>query len=201
MTRGTLRTLSLGAVEVQNLEVLVQDLSGLRKVDPLIEGIAGQNFLSHFNYLIDYRRHLVRIEQEHEIRDAIQGDLIAIEAAENQMMIATEAKARNHATLRLRLDSGANSVVLQHSAAQELDLSSHGDGVEVSSSGAVRLPVGRIDQLVVGSQHFHDVAAALPMALPAGRIGDGLLPTALFQSLYVNNRESFVVVNPRVKKN
>jgi hypothetical protein len=33
LTRGTLRTLSLGAVEVQNLEVLVQDLSGLRKVD------------------------------------------------------------------------------------------------------------------------------------------------------------------------
>lgn len=29
---------------------------------------------------------------------------------------------------------------------------------------------------------------------------DGLLPTALFGSLYVNNQERFVVFNPRVKR-
>jgi predicted aspartyl protease len=201
LTRGSLRSLSLGAAEVKNLEVLVQDLSELRKMDPLIEGIAGQNFLSHFNYLIDYHRRAMRIEEHREIRDAIEGDPIAIEAVENRMMIAAEAKGRNQATLRLLLDSGANSVVLLRRAARELNLPSHGGGMELTSSGAVGLKVGQIEQLALGSQHFHGVAAALPIVDPAERIGDGLLPTALFQSFYVNNREGFVIVNPRGKKN
>jgi hypothetical protein len=45
------------------------------------------------------------------------------------------------------------------------------------------------------------LTAALPATEPAERIGDGLLPTALFQTLYVNNRDGFVVFNPRMKKN
>jgi hypothetical protein len=48
---------------------------------------------------------------------------------------------------------------------------------------------------------FHDIAVGLAAADPAERIGDGLLPTAFFNSLYVNNHNGFVVFNPRVKKN
>ena len=74
--------------------------------------------------------------------------------------------------------------------------------MELTSSGAVGLK-GRPDRAACAwpQQHFHGVAAALPIVDPAERIGDGLLPTALFQSFYVNNREGFVIVNPRGKKN
>jgi hypothetical protein len=32
-------------------------------------------------------------------------------------------------------------------------------------------------------------------------MGDGLLPTILFRAVYVNNRDGFVVFNPRTRKN
>src|SRR5579862_2031296 len=41
LTLGRLVNLSAGAAQVENLPVLVQDLSGLRKMDSHIEGIAG----------------------------------------------------------------------------------------------------------------------------------------------------------------
>jgi hypothetical protein len=55
----------------------------------------------------------------------------------------------------------------------------------------------------VGRQRFYDLDVVLRAAETddGELVGDGVLPTALFQSLYVNNRESFVVFNPRTKKN
>ncbi len=93
MTRGSIRRLSVGSAEVDNVCVLIQDLRELRKIDAHIVGIAGQNFLSHFNYLVDYRKHVVRIELGSEIQDSIKGDHVAIEAQDNRMLVLSEAQA------------------------------------------------------------------------------------------------------------
>jgi predicted aspartyl protease len=201
LTRGSMRTLAVGPVQVKNLEVLVQDLTELRKLDSHIEGIVGQDFLSRFNYLLDYRSHLVRIEQSSEIQDAVQGNQVPLEAAGNRMLVASEAQSRNHATLHLLLDSGANSVVMLRAASRALNLPTQASGLEMTSSGQVGLRVARVHELMVGSEEFHDIAVALPAADPAESIGDGLLPTAFFRALYVNNHKRFVVFNPRMRKN
>jgi predicted aspartyl protease len=198
---GLMASLAAGPAQVENFPVLVQDLAGLRKIDSHIEGIAGQDFLSHFNYLIDYRRHSVRIEQVNEIRGSLVGDPVPIEVSGHRMIVATEAQSAERANLRFLLDSGANSVVLLPEASQALKLAIQENRGDTTSSGHVELKVGRVRALKVGSQQFHDITVAVAAAEPAERIGDGLLPTALFQSLYVNNREGFVVFNPRVNKN
>jgi predicted aspartyl protease len=200
LTSGSVRTLAAGRARVDNLVVLIQDLAELRRMDSHVEGIAGQDFLSHFNYLLDYRRHLLRVELADEIRDNIQGDRVPVEVRENRMIVASQAQSRRHAKLRLLVDSGANSVVLIPTASQALNLPTEERGIELTSSGQVEMQVGRVDRLTVGSEQLHDLAVALPAAEPRERIGDGLLPTALFQAVYVNNREGFIVFNPRVKK-
>ena len=64
------------------------------------------------------------------------------------------------------------------------------------------LNVGRLPLLKIGSQVFRDLAVALPRhaATEAQRHEDGLLPTLLFQSLYINSRESSAIFNPRVNR-
>ncbi len=209
LSRCSMRLLSAGPVHVENLPVLVQDLAESRKLDPHIEGIAGQDFLSHFNYLLDYRNHVVYIEQAHEIQGAIQGDRVPLETADNRMLVACQAQSRNHARyharnqtmLQLLLDSGADSVVLLHAASRALNLSAQASALEMTSSGQVGVRIAQVHELMVGSERFNDITVALPAADPAERIGDGLLPTAFFRSLYVNNQSGFVVFNPRPKKN
>ena len=156
---------------------------------------------SDLNYLLDYRKHVIRIELSSEIQDTLDGDHVPIDARENRMMIASEAQSRGTAGLRLLLDSGANSLVLLPRAVQALDLPKQDSGFELTSSGKVELHTSRVHVLTVGSQRLHDVTAALLAKEPAERIGDGMLPTALFQALYINNRQGFVVFNPQVRGN
>jgi predicted aspartyl protease len=193
-------SLGSGGVQVKNLPVLVHDLAEIRKMDPQIQGIAGQDFLSHFNYLLDYPKHTIRFELADEIRDAIEGDRVPVEVVGNKMIVALEARSYHEAKLRLRLDSGTNSVVVMRTASQALDLLTHQNGLAATSGGQVGMKVGRLDQLKVGSQRFQDISVALSSLDSSDRYGDGLLPTALFHALYVNNRESFIVFNPKARK-
>lgn len=112
VVRGWIPSLSAGPFQVEDIPVLVKDLSSMRRLDSHIVGIVGQNFLSQFNYLIDYGRDLVWIESGNEIRDLTDGDHVAIESTENRMMVPSEAQSRGNAKLRLVLDSGAHSLVL-----------------------------------------------------------------------------------------
>ena len=198
-TRGFVPALSVGAMHVENVEVVVKDLSELRKLDSRIVGIAGQNFLAHFSYLLNYRQHVIRFERDAEIQDAIEGQRVRLETGDNQMLIPLEAQSRNHAKLRLLLDSGANSLVLLRTAAWALNVSSQSSGVETTSNGQIGLRIGRLHELVVGPSRFRDLPVVLPTAEPSD-IGDGLLPTNLFAALYINSREGFVVLNPRSKE-
>lgn len=198
---GLIPNLSIRSVQAMDVPVLVQDLSQLRKMDSRIVGIAGEDFLSRFNYILDYDRCILRFERNNEIQDSLEGDRLAIEIDNNRMFVRSEAQSRSHANLRLLLDSGANTVVLLHAASQSLRLRLQTYGVETTSSGHVGLQVARIDRLIVGSEKFHDLPVALPAAEPSEHIGDGLLPTVLFHTLYVNSRERFVMLNPQSKKN
>jgi len=201
LTRSSMGTFSLGPAMVERLQVLVQDLAELRKMDSRIKGIVGQDFFSHFNYLIDYQKHSLRIEQGTEIEGAITGERVPIDVIENRMIVASEEQSGGDTMLHLLLDSGANSIVLMPAAGQALRVQAQEQRSEATSSGQVGLQVGRLKVLMVGSQQFHDVTVALPAATPAEQVVDGLLPTVLFKTLYVNNREGFVIFNPRDRRN
>jgi hypothetical protein len=198
--RGSIPTLSVGHSRVDDLEVLLQELPELRRLDPHIAGILGQNFLSHFNYILDYRRQVVRFESENEVRDAIDGERVAIESKDHRMVVASEAQSRASADLRLVLDSGADSLVLFRAASQTLHVPRQSPSLQLVSGGSVEMQAGRVDVLMVGSEKLHQITAILPDVDPVITACDGLLPTILFSALYVNNHDSYVVFNPRPKK-
>lgn len=200
VSRGSIPTLSVGPSRVNNVQVLLQELPELHRLDSHIAGILGQNFLSHFNYILDYRRQVVRFESANEVRDTIDGEHVAIESRDHRMVIASAAQSRASANLRLVLDSGADSLVLLHGASQTLNLPRQSPTVQLVPGGQVEMQAGRVSVLTVGSEKLHQVTAILPDADPGVPMGDGLLPTILFRTLYVNNHDGFVVFNPRIRK-
>ena len=198
--RGSIPILSAGSFRMRNIPVLVKDLSNMRKLDSHIAGIVGQNFLSHFNYLIDYQRRLVRLQTGDEIPEITGGDHVAIESTENRMMVAAEAHSRSATRLNLLLDSGASSLVLLRSASRMLNISRQATALQETSDGQVELQVGRVSEMTVGSQRLRDIAVLLPAIEPSVPIGDGLLPTILFRAVYVNNQDGYVIFNPGIRK-
>jgi predicted aspartyl protease len=199
LVRSSIDTLALGPAQVERLPVLIADLAVLRKIDGRIQGIAGQDFLSHFNYLLDYRRHSIRVEQGDEVRNAIEGEPVPMELRLGKMIVNAESRSARSEKLRLALDSGANSIVLMRDASERLKLPIREDGWGAAPGGEVAAHVATVHLLSVGTKQFHDVSSWLSTQT-AEQFADGLLPTVLFQALYVNNRESFVVFNPRIKR-
>jgi len=117
------------------------------------------------------------------------------------MLVGSIAQSGSDTSLHLMLDSGANLVVLLRPASQLLNLAVAKNVAMMTVSGHAEVPVSRIPTLVVGTQEFRGVAAMLSSVKTEDGLGDGLLPTSLFQTLYVNNRDRFVVFNPRIKSN
>jgi len=200
VTLTTLQTLAMGSAQARNLPVLIQDLSEARKVDPSITGIVGQNFLCRFNYLLDYLAHSIQLELSTEIRTAIEGVPVPMQTTGNRMIVVVEAQSHGREKLRLTLDSGASAVMFVGHPSEVIDLRENETGM--GTDGGFGAVVGRVNLLTVGQAQFQDIKVLLTRE-PAYReqIEDGVLPTALFRALYVNNKEGFVIFNPSPKKN
>lgn len=195
--RSSIRSLSMGAANAKDVEVLLQDLSAIRKVDSHIVGIVGQNFLGQFNYLIDYKHRSIRVEQGDDLGNAIKGNRTKVEMSEGLMLVASELQDRNRTTLRLLLDSGANYLTLFHAASLGLgETSPASDWTSNTGNEEKGMKTSRVKLLAVGEQQFRNITAALPsVSANDQRVEDGSLPVALFHSIYVNNRQHFVVFN------
>ncbi|MGA3009019.1 MAG: retropepsin-like aspartic protease [Terracidiphilus sp.] len=194
-----LSRLAVGGAQLDHLRVFQVDLTSLHRIDSRIAGVVGQDFLSHFNYLLDYRAQSVRFEEGNEVQNEIDGDPVPIEAHENRMILAADADLQGRAHLRLLLDSGTNTLVLMGPVSQRLRCMAEEDGIATSYTGAAPARFGRVD-LTVASHAFSNLPVNLETDAAPKSVGDGLLPLVLFRAIYVNNSRSFVVLNPRAKR-
>jgi predicted aspartyl protease len=192
------KSLQLGPVQTQNAPVLLTDLSGVRAWAPKVEGVLGQRFLSHFNYLLDYRNRSIRFEQSNEIQHSIHGEPMPLEIAGHRLLLL--ARTAGNLPLLLLLDSGANRLVLSRASADSAHLVVEGRRFEMTVNSKVALPFGRLEQLALGSRLLRNLPVTVTAAQQMERICDGLLPASLFKAIYVNNTEGVVEILDNIRR-
>jgi hypothetical protein len=94
----------------------VNDLEQIQAMNPRVRGILGENFLARFDPLIDYAHKVVCLDESGQMRQAVAGEHIPLEAQVDRrsnmpftqpyLVSAHLAGTGNHNGL-LRLDSGA----------------------------------------------------------------------------------------------
>jgi hypothetical protein len=104
--------------------------------------------------------------------------------------------------LRFGLDSGIGSPVVYTSGSREPACLIGGaewtDGRALTLTGVIKTRMGELGALDVGGQAISGLTATLmPRVDPSSQIEDGVLPTALFRSIYFNHRDNYIVLNPR----
>jgi predicted aspartyl protease len=198
--RVRLQSLTLGPKVVQDLEALCVDPVAFRRLGS-VRGIVGQRFLSRFNYLLSYQDRRLEFRDGDAAETPLRGVRLPFDADEGRMVVAAAAPASRNGR-RLVLDSGASQLVL-------FDRPEQGPGGDVeeddgtaafsTSHADMAVRTGRIRHLAVGGQTFHDLPLVLvPETSSAeARVEDGLLPTNLFRAVYFDNRQRFVLLNPR----
>jgi predicted aspartyl protease len=206
LPRYRLDSLTLGSRSARNLIVPCAELREIHEVNSKIRGVLGQDFLSGFNYILDYRAQRIEFEEEGEFANTLQGTRLAVERDRGRVLIITEPPSPQKQASKLVMDSGTSSVVVFKAASRSADLEIELDfnsGFNASTvTGTQMISTGRLRKLQIGTEKFSwlPVRVVDNRTAVEGRPENGLLPTSLFRSIYFNNTQNFVILNPRVSE-
>jgi hypothetical protein len=185
-------SLALGGVECPDTEALVSSLDALRELDGSIRGVVGQDLLRRANWWLDYRGRAVLADAEGALSGAEMGERLPLRWQADRPVV--EAHLPDGTSLQLVLDSAASSAILF----REVGAGSVGWARLTTHGGEATVRMVTVGPLRLGALQIPAFPAGLfPAAEEAHRAQDGLLPTALFDGVYFDNRALSVVLNPR----
>jgi predicted aspartyl protease len=194
LARAFLPTVTLGTVSGSNVEVLVDRPEAITALDPKLRGILGQNFLSQFNLLLDYKQQRVTLFAGPSPDEAIAGTHIPFLLDHGRPLLI--AKGSNGADLHLLLDSGSSSLWLFTREAPGFLSDPAGRNATLQTAAKATSAIrGMVPLLSLGDTRLRDVPALLIEQQTHESSVDGLLPTSLFHSVYFNNREEYAIIN------
>ena len=194
-----------GTHTLADRKVLVYDLKNLPAVGMAVRGVLGEDFLEHFDMLIDNGHHLVCLDDGSVLRAEVKGPHIplvdATHGAESDVaasLIVTVRLTDGMRPVRLKLDSGSNVPFLWNSSEYmalglRRNVSFHGSANGTLHSFAALPPqTMKIGRLEVDHVAF---VAALDQSSGARTSGcDGLLTLGVFRTVFFNHAEHSVVL-------
>jgi len=208
----------LGSVRVGNntatdVEAVISELREVRAAVPHVRGVLGQNFLSRFNYLIDYRAHRLEFETGIELEAGLCGARAPLEEHAGRWFVLLPANPRfgpkfwpknrqNDERRRWRLvpDTGSDTLILFARGELALDWAPDTAATRFArtDAGSRVVQQRRVRSLQLGPVTFNDLPVAV---LAAGQADselneDGLLPMSLFERVYFNHRQGYLLLNP-----
>jgi hypothetical protein len=210
--------LEAGSRSVANQRVVVYDLQNLQSADLHIQGILGEDFLEHFDMLIDNAHGLLCLDDTGGMRAGVKGTHILLVASAEPangavlpgLLIIEVRLSAGMRPVRLMLDSGANAPVLFNTSQymafntsqymalqpfQSVPLRGSGvDGAQRNFSALSPQDV-KIGSLELSRVPFFTLAGAQKDARLKGF--DGVLPAGLFRRVFIDHADHFAVLEPR----
>ena len=186
--------------EFERTSIAIQDLAAFRRIDRNIRGILGWNVLWKFNFLIDYREHRLEIHDGSPLPEIKEKATPYVRKA-GVVLVPAAIPDLLGRKMQLILDSGARSVLLYSNLLPPtVDLGEYefrGSTVTTAKVHTVHVPM-----MGIGTNVLSQVTVGL---LLGGKdqyshSADGVLPLSLFRSVYFNNSEGYIVLNPHLRK-
>lgn len=192
-----LQDVRLGEASVSGLGVIVDKLTRQKLLAPGIRGVLGEDFLSRFDLLIDYRKRSLSINPPVPLGERCRFETIGEyrgAPTTNRLLIGVEFMEVSGDKVQLQLDTGAKMPELfpvshdSHPPAPwggSMATSSGANGIVVHSNVTLRIGATMVRGLDV-------VQSRRAVAFDAA----GLLPAAIFHRIYISHSGGFVVLNP-----
>jgi hypothetical protein len=202
------REISIGSQAVRNLEVL--EVDGIKRPDlgRSVRGVLGENFLSHFDLLIDNRHHRLLLDSGQTLSTSVSGEHVPLSMTAmshgmtviNRPWIRTSIPSFGTQSLRLLLDSGGESVYVPYRIGNLEDMD---PAVPISkillSKGKGNSTCGRLKEGVrLGESNRMRIIRINSCAETGDDPSDhdGILPTFIFQRVFISHTQGFVIFDP-----
>jgi len=208
---GVLDSLEAGSQMVLKPLVVVQDLGPLQAADPRIRGVLGENFLAHFDVLIDYERRLLCLDEAKLMGERLRGERIPLVAPKHpetevpfsqRLVVSVNLSDTGTRPILLQVDSGSDGPIL-YASNRELEqpllkrAKLQGPEVDDARRAFAVLPP---QDMRVGTRIVRKVSFVTPANRSqnvSDREEDGILATVLFQRVYISHSDRFVIFDPR----
>lgn len=198
----------VGSHSVTHSLAIIQDIAEIKAVDHHLRGILGENFLSHFDLLIDNRRQILCLDESATLSQAVKGEHIPLEQPHGPrdglpftrpMIVSARLTTADEPPVLLRLDSGSNAAVLyateprliRATARRAPVLKRVVNGVE--QAFAVLPP----QDILVGACPVKQLSFVIPMdggGTGPGPREDGLLPTSAFERVFISYSKNYATL-------
>ena len=199
----------VGSHAVANHHVLVYDLQNFDPADLHFQGILGEDFLEHFDMLIDNAHSLLCLDNSAAMRAEVKGPHIPLLAtaepdgvARPSLLIIAVRLSDGLRPVRLQLDSGTNTAKLFNTSQYMVLQFSHnvplpGSGLDGAQRILSALPPQdvKIGSLELPGVPFFSLTGIQKDAREKGF--DGVLPTELFRRVFIDHADHFAVLEPR----
>jgi hypothetical protein len=197
---------SLAGAEVSDLKISV---TANRMAVSKVRGVLGQDFLQHFDVLINYRHLTLELAPTSgSLAESLIGEHLPLRvdpanpalSAPNRLIIAGHVPELGKNEMTLLLDSGANQFTLFHqnlgplaNRSEEANTGNFGawDNLDVASR--------KVRSIDLGANSVPDVTV-VTIAHPVNSDTDGLVPTSFFNSIFISSHSGFVILNPSFPK-
>jgi Aspartyl protease len=207
---AVLDTLEADSHMVEKNFVVVEDLGRIQAADPRIRGILGENFLAHFDMLIDYTHKLLCLDETSAMRDSLRGERIPFVVSEHpedelpfmeRLVIPVHLSGNGSRPILLQLDSGSDGSILYASGKANQGILKpvilQGSGVGNAKRGFAVLPP---QDMQIGTRILSNISFVTPLSVEKNlppRNADGLLSTLLFQRVFISGGDHYVVFDPK----
>jgi Aspartyl protease len=202
--------LAAGSHSLADREVVVYDLDRLHSADLRVRGILGEDFLGHFDMLIDNSHSLLCLDDSAAMRSNMKGEHIDLLTPVGttggkqlpRSLIVVAHLSAGIRPVRLKLDSGAN-VAFLYDISQYMALGSfrgaslHGAGADGTLRTFSALPPQdvKIGSLELAKVLFVTLAGAQKDRRTSDF--DGLLTLGLFRRVFIAHADHFAIFDPK----
>src|SRR5450631_1429439 len=209
-TFASLDLVQAGTHSVADSLVVIEDLAQLKAADPRIRGILGENFLGHFDMLIDNRQHILCLDDSNTLAAAVKGEHLALAEPRGSqvdlpftrpLIVAAKLSALDPTPVLLRLDSGSNAALLysENSRIRKGSITPASRLKSVVNGTEQAFAVLPPQDIQVGKRAVHQVVFVMPMNVVGNGVTpreDGLLPTMAFQRVFISYEARYATLEP-----
>jgi len=200
-------SVTVAGLSVHGLGVAGIDADQISRLQIPIQGVLGEDFLKHFDILIDNHAKTLTLGNASDLARSLIGDHLPLSFSGKRSGRSTGDRLvldlklpSSQATTRFLLDSGTTCATVFPSKAMPYNSRVLPEGTLFTFNGNSRCHIDFVT-LSLGSNTFRDVRLASCEGLTREKVDvDGILPTSIFDRLFISHGRGYAIANPRSLK-
>jgi predicted aspartyl protease len=203
----TLETVAVGGLRLYKLEVGTLKRGQLAIYGDQVQGVLGEDFLKHFDLLLDYQHGVLTLDMSSALADTLMGEHVAFrrsgvshgEEVPDRILVQSKLPSFNGSSMACLVDSGTYlAVIFLRDGSMERLAGTHPQMNLSSPFGGNSACVIEPSRVEVGGKRVRSTdVLACEDNKQANADSDCLLPTNLFRSVFISHRGGYIVMNPQ----